>query len=138
MRTITTHIVEGDTAPQLEIRVLDEPGQGGASHEYLVRGRTTGRIPISPNIEVDERGAVTFDACRIRFQNGPIKEVGVNGVTESAFFAILIDRLEAFQAGPFASVHNANALTHCREALADLQQRTRDRIARGVEGQSKA
>lgn len=36
MRKITDHIVEGDSAPQLDIEVTDEPGHGGANHNYLI------------------------------------------------------------------------------------------------------
>ncbi len=70
----------------------------------------------------------------ISFQNGPIKEVGVNGVTHEALLAILIDRLRSFQAGPYSNRANAIALTKMEEALMWLQQRTRERIKRGVEG----
>jgi hypothetical protein len=38
MRTITDHIVEGDSANhQIQIEVTDEPGAGGANHKYEVR-----------------------------------------------------------------------------------------------------
>lgn len=117
-RKIDTHKVFGDPAEQLEIAVIDEPGAGGANHEYVITH------PIGEH--------------RISFQNGPIKEVGVNGITQEALLAVVIDRLRAFQAGPFASRENAIALTHCEDALMWLQRRTVDRIRRGVEGRSVA
>ncbi len=120
MRQITDHVVVGDTAPQLVISVLDEPGQGGANHQYSIRW----------NNERDR----TEPHCFIGFQNGPIKEHGVNGITQEALLAIVIDRLRSFQAGPFASPENEIALGHCQEALYRLQARTRARIAQGVEG----
>ncbi len=46
----------------------------------------------------------------------------------------MIDRLKSFQAGPYSSAYNAHALDACKDALGWLQQRTRDRLARGVEG----
>jgi hypothetical protein len=116
-RTINDHVVQGDTARQLIIEVLDEPGQGGANHLYAIRN------------------GLDF-LCSVRFQNGPIKEFGVNGITQEALLAIVIDRLRCFQAGPFAGEHNAIALEKCEDALNHLQARTRDRIARGVEGTS--
>ena len=70
----------------------------------------------------------------LRFQNGPIAEVGTNGITHEALLAILIDRLEGFQKGPYAHGYNADALTSLRSAQASLKQRTIDRLARGVEG----
>jgi hypothetical protein len=127
MRTITDHIVEGDSANhQLTITVRDEPGQGGANHIYGIEWDTPG----DPDSEVNQH--------IISFQNGPIKEFGVNGLTHEALLAIIIDRLRSFQAGQFSCRDNAVALTHCEDALMWLQRRTRDRIKRGVEGQTKA
>jgi hypothetical protein len=51
--------------------------------------------------------------------------------------AIVIDRLTAFQAGPFANKYNSEALDHAQQALDALRQRTIDRLARGVEGYNK-
>ena len=125
MRTLTDHIVEGDSANhQLRIEVLDEPGQGGANHVY----------DVNWNGEEGEPPASIHDHLFVRFQNGPIKEVGVNGVTQEALLAIAIDRLKSFQAGPFASEYNERALHYCRLALNEMQTRTRERMARGVEG----
>jgi hypothetical protein len=70
----------------------------------------------------------------IRFQNGPIRDSGVNGVSQEALLAIVIDRLRAFQRGPYLCRENAIALTHLEDALGWLQRRTRDRLKRGVEG----
>jgi hypothetical protein len=124
MRTLTDHIVEGDSVNhQLAIRVMDEPGAGGANHEYDVLW------PVADHL----KGSVK-ESTRISFQNGPIKEAGVNGLTQEALLAIVIDRLRSFQAGPFSCRENAIALTNCEEALMWLQKRTRARIARGVEG----
>lgn len=50
--------------------------------------------------------------------------------------AVQIDRLRSFQKGQYACRENAIALTHMEEALMWLQKRTRDRLARGVEGTS--
>lgn len=116
MRKLTDHIVEGDSVNhQLNVEVMDDPGQGGACHWYEIN---------------DGRGCM----AKLLFQNGPIKEVGVNGITHEAMLAILIDRLRSFQAGQYSTRANAITLTHLEEALMWLQQRTRDRIKRGVEG----
>lgn len=124
MRHITDHIVEGDSVNhQLQIEVQDEPGQGGANHEYLVL------LPPDSTFQHAPVNGVT-----IQFQNGPIKEFGVNGVTGEALTAIQIDRLRGFQSGPFACDDNAEALAHYEAALECLQRRTKARIARGVEG----
>lgn len=127
MRLLTDHIVSGDQAVQLEVSVRDIPGQGGAHHRYLIRGFNT-----STN---SSEGAVCVEEdLRILFQNGPIKEVGVNGVTHEVLLAVVIDRMRSFQAGPFACRENAIALTKLEEALMWLQRRTVARIKRGVEG----
>lgn len=122
MRTITDHKLNG-LNDALEIQVLDEPGQGGACHSY--------RITYAPDAPV---GGVDFLDTNIHFQNGPIKEFGVNGISGEALLAIVIDRLRSFQTGPFASDDNAEALKNTQSALDWLQKRTRDRLARGVEG----
>jgi len=120
MRTITDHVVEGDAAPQLTVTALDEPGPGGACHEYLI---------AAPN---DPQGLES--GCAIHFQNGPIKEVGMNGIQSVALLAVIIDQLRAWQAGPFKCHENAMALVAGEEMLGWLQIRTANRIARGVEG----
>ena len=141
MRTLTDHIVEGDSANhQLTISVLDEPGQGGANHEYSIRLYSKFEAGVKVDlhklrdVEVLPDGSVTGEVCRVSFQNGPIKEFGVNGVTQEALLAIVIDRLRSFQSGPFACEDNAAALLHCIRAKDHLQARTKARIARGVEG----
>lgn len=131
MRTLTDHVVDGDSANhQLTIDVTDEPGQGGANHRYEITGFDT-----ESNVSNSVNGYRSrFSRDVILFQNGPIKEFGVNGLTQEALLAIVIDRLRSFQAGPFACAQNQSALEHCQVALAELQLRTRARIARGVEG----
>ena len=74
----------------------------------------------------------------VSFQNGPINEVGINGQTHEAYLAILIHRLECFQAGPYKGKFNEHALTHLEEARMWLLERTRERMARGVEGTNKS
>lgn len=119
MRTIDDHKVN-PANDRLVIEVLDEPGAGGANHVYQVRGYH--------NIDADETSVV------IRFQNGPINEAGINGLTQEALLAIVVDRLRSFQAGPFSCRENALALTKIEEAQHWLQQRTLARMRRGVEG----
>lgn len=123
MRTLEGHKVN-PANDKLQIRVLDEPSQGGACHQYEISGFDSyGLEGLPPQY------------LNIPFQNGPINEgYGVNGVTHEALLAILIDRLEGFQAGKYACRENAIALTKLQEAQHWLQSRTRARMARGVEG----
>lgn len=130
MRLITDHIVGGLNEP-LEVLATDEPGAGGANHRYVVNGFNT--ATNSSLRETDESKSQLV----VLFQNGPLKETLPNGVSVEALLAICIDRLKSFQAGPFTSKENAVALTHIQTGLLWLQQRTRDRVNRGVEGQNK-
>ncbi len=122
MRTIEYHKIN-PTNDTLDVVVKDAPSHGGASHVYEVHHAST--AGIAPLLAVN-------------FQNGPIGEHGVNGVTQEILLAIVIDRLRSFQAGPFSSRENALALTKIEEALHWLQQRTLDRMRRGVEGKTAA
>ena len=72
--------------------------------------------------------------CEIHFQEGPIKECGVNGVCNEDLLNIVIDRLEHFQDSEFKCRENAMAITKLEEALLWLRKRTMSREQRGVEG----
>ncbi len=71
---------------------------------------------------------------QVDFQEGAIKEHGVNGVTNEDLIAMVVTRLEHFQNSDFRCRENALALTKLEEALLWLKKRTSDREARGVEG----
>lgn len=73
----------------------------------------------------------------INFQKGPIREVGVNGITEMDLLNILAFRYEMFQKSAFASDYNAKTLKGIKLALAAQRLRNYDRERRGVEGTSK-
>ena len=110
-----------------QILVMDEPGQGGACHVYRVE----------PLTEAGDHPEGAINPFTVSFQNGPIKESGVNGCQQEDLLIIVIDRLQSFQAGAFACRENALALTKCQEALHWLNHRTADRRQRGVEGVNK-
>ena len=127
-RKLTDHIVN-PCNDKLEITVTDTPGAGGANHRYVVSGFDAKSNP----------SRATFDDTApfgtvILFQNGPINEAGVNGLTQEVLLAIVADRLRSFQKGPYSCKANACALTHIEEAQHWLQQRTIERMRRGVEG----
>ena len=117
MREIKTHVVEGDSLNhQLKIVVRDEPGPGGANHRYSIGHDTRGTL-------------AEFD-----FQNGPVGAAGVNGISNEALLAVVMDRLEGFSKGPFPSAQSDAALVYVTWALKNLKARTAERLARGVEG----
>ena len=126
MRFLTDHKVNpaNDT---LTIAVTDDPGVGGANHRYVISGFDA---PKNPSAVAPIDDGITS----ILFQNGPIAEVGVNGVTQEALLAIVADRLRLFQAGAYANEYNATALAHVEAAQASLLARTRERMGRAVEG----
>lgn len=132
MRELTGHKVNpaNDT---LKIEVLDGPGAGGAHHCYAITGFDYASNASVPD-HIQAGRLKDEDTAFILFQNGPIAEAGVNGVTHEALLAILIDRLERFQAGPYNNGYNAEALTCLQRAQIVLQLRTRERMSRGVEG----
>lgn len=125
-REITSHKVNGlnDT---LGIVVLDDPGAGNACHRYCV---------FVPNDGVNQELNSAMN-LHIDFQNGPIAEAGVNGISNEALLAIVEDRLKGFQSGKYACRENAIALTHVQDAMHWLHHRTRERVQRGVEGTSQ-
>ncbi len=125
MRSITDHIVEGDACNhQVAIDVLDVAGHGGANHEYL--------ISWHPKTTSDQVASRSF--IQIGFQNGPIKECGVNGVTDQSLVALVIDRYRGFQSGQYSCADNVEALAHLEAFMECSKRRTKARIARGVEG----
>ena len=122
MRTITAHRCN-DVNDGLEVTAMDAPGPGGAHHYYRIEHENP-----------DPRRAFIRG---IVFQKGTIAEEGVNGITNEILLALVIDRLQCFQAGPFGCIENQAALEAAREALDWLKKRTEGRIARGVEGTYK-
>lgn len=70
----------------------------------------------------------------INFQEGAIKECGVNGVCNEDLISMVIERLESFQNSEFKCRENALAITKLEEALLWLRKRTIQRELRGVEG----
>lgn len=129
-RTITTHKVN-PANDKLDILVLDTAGAGGANHLYQISGFDSASNPSDPWKDLHGKCG---HYSMVLFQNGTIPEKGVNGVTQEALLAIVQDRLEAFQAGPFACDENQRALQAVKEALHWLHYRTLKRMARTVEG----
>ena len=133
MRQVIDHIVSGDQAAQLRIDVVDGAAPDGADHAYMVSGFSTVNNSSEDYLVRAIGDGPGGSILPVLFQKGPIGECGVNGITQEALLAIVIDRLRSFQLGPFSCRENAIALTHCEDALMWLQRRTVTRIKRGVE-----
>ena len=123
MREITCHQING-LNECLKVQAADEPGSGNANHFYVVYADES-KVTLGDGVTVQ---------MSVQFQNGPIKEAGINGLTNEVLLAIVIDRLQSFQKGQFACRENALALTKLEEAMHWLHHRTHERLRRGVEG----
>jgi hypothetical protein len=132
MKRLLTDHVSNPCNDNLTINASDEVGSGGAHHLYEISGFDLSTNPSYPeSLKAEES---TDYVLLLPFQNGPIGEVGVNGITHEVLLAILIDRMRSFQSGQFACRENALALTKLEEALMWLNRRTASRVSRGVEG----
>ena len=127
MRKLTGHKVKPANY-RLDIEVMDERGSGNANHHYRVTGFDN--VPPSQHL-VPPAGVPAADVI---FQNGPIPEAGVNGLTHEVLLEIIADRLRGFQEGPYACTANKFALMHIVSAQKLLLLRTRERMSRNVEG----
>jgi len=120
MREITSHQTNAcNEAITIHADEAD-PQNGNAPHLY--------RVTIHGEEPQDAEGV------ELRFQHGLVKEVGTNGITNEVLLAIVADRLHGFQSGPYACEENADALLHVLAAMSRLHERTKARVARGVEG----
>lgn len=90
---------------------------------------------IRPNHHIYVRNDVNSIAFTI--QNGPIKEHGKNGCQVTALIAAAKKIIEGLN-GMFPCRENAMTITKLDEALMWQEKRTKDRLARGVEGHNKA
>lgn len=107
-----------------QVYATDGKGAGNANHKYQIAATIYPEGEPQPILG------------EINFQNGPIKENGVNGVMNEDLLAVVVDRLDGFQAGPYACEDNEEARQHILSALECLGRRTKAREARGVEGTS--
>lgn len=106
-----------------QVYAIDGPDEKSkANHRYSI-----------VEASYEEKNETNF-RVGIDFQNGPIKEAGVNGCHNEDLLVIVIDRLQAFQNSEFKCRENAIALTKIEEALLWLNKRTQDRVKRNVEG----
>lgn len=104
------------------VAALDErdPDAGNASHLYGI-----------------QFGGPS-DVVRIAFQHGPRGEGGsTSGIFDDGLLAIIQDRLDGFQSGPFACPENQDALEHVIKAREALGLRVARRVNKGVLGANK-
>lgn len=103
---------------------------GNASHQYTI---------IRTDMQHADRAEPGVAVGTLRFQQGPRDHPGsVEGLTDAAVLAVVIDRYRGFQSGPFACDDNRRVLAHLQAALDTIKERARARAARGVLGTLKA
>ena len=73
----------------------------------------------------------------IHFQEGPIKECGVNGVANEDLLNMVLCRLKHFQDSPYKCYENQAAIEYIETALEWLKARTNKRAEEGKEGTSQ-
>jgi len=85
-------------------------------------------------------GVSTGRGFTISWQNGPLGKIGTperkepNGAFVEDVLQAVIERIEFYEASRFACRENADALTALYEAAKRLDDRTKDREKRVVEG----
>ena len=115
-REIKTHHGADPINNKVVVEAWDDTPATGSNRVYR----------LSVNVEDHNQ-----EIAKIKFHAGP---GDVDGVTNEALLAVLIDRLRGFQNGPTSCRENAISLTKLEEALLWLQSRSRDRVNRGVIG----
>ena len=114
----------------------------GNTGDYLLFGSNGEKYPCDSDIfennytvlGTDNDEPCTMEFVNIKFQDGPIKEHGVNGCQVDDVLEVALNRLKELNSGDFRCKENSCAIAHIEEAMMWLEKRTRDRIQRGVEG----
>lgn len=110
-----------------KVYAVDEKGNGGANHRYIV-SKSDETLWTCGNNSIGVLGD-------IQFQNGARNiEDSIHGVLDTDLLEIARHRLQCFQAGPFATEYNSKALEHIELALMYMNRRVEDRIERKVLG----
>lgn len=103
-------------------KVLHEKGYSyNAPHKFKV-------------ISIEDENQVLGE---VNFQEGPIKEHGINGIHNEDLIAMVICRLEHFNKTEFRCKENSMAITKLEESLLWLRKRTIGRENKGIEGTHK-
>jgi hypothetical protein len=133
MHLVEHHKREGNPLNEkIRIAANDrDPNAGNMSHEYRLSWPSSGAH--SPHALPKIAGADLV----IRFQQGSIAEGGINGASNEALAAIIIDRLEGAQQGSHACEENEDALYYFAKGLAKLHSRSRRRMQAGIADTSK-
>jgi hypothetical protein len=123
-RQLTDHKNNKFNRECIEVETSDLRASDNAHHRYVIK--------VSGNDAPDFTPVLT---CELVFQNGGLKEVGANGITDQSLLAIVLDRLRSFNSGQFGCRENSIAITKGEEMLMWMEKRSNDRARRNVEGE---
>ena len=113
------------------VKTADYRATDNAHHKYTIE--VLSGIPLTAGDETKSEDSV--ETCELNFQNGGLKEVGPNGITDQALLAVVLDRLRSFNDGPYRCRENSMMITKIEEALMWGEKRGNDRSRRNVEGE---
>lgn len=129
-REIDAHLVE-EQDNLLQVHVY-------AEDFFKDENETVEGVPNLYTITQENPNGTYSVLAEVNFQKGGVRvPADINGLTNEALLAIVADRLEHFQRGEFSCNENGIALKYVECALDWLRGRTKDRIARGVEGKEE-
>lgn len=114
------------TDRNLTVNALSEKGE--QTHREGHRYRIDLTESQDGNTEVEK-------VVEIEFHQGPVPDNNLHGLTSEALLAILIHRTKYLDSC-FPCDENKRAIAHMEMALASFEERTTNRIVRGVEGQN--
>ena len=127
-KALTGHQVNpANMAITIEAGDLDP--RTGATNDYMLSVQPQADASAPKDTPAPE-AVVTL----LAFQYGAPAQAGFNGLTDQALLAVLIDRMEGFEAGKYAVPETGFALDCLRTAQMWMNSRTGARIARGVDG----
>ena len=133
--TETPCVPDGHGKEQIMDRIKQEAMDGSPAQVERTLGDLLNTGKFADTKAVLGVGELPSDVViALRFQRGPLKEVGINGCAIEDAVDVLIERLEGFQRGPFACRENAEAIEHLTWARGLLLARTRKRQEQRVEG----
>lgn len=133
VRSIETHKATPADTCTITVNAIGERGPGGGNNVYIISGFDPykrpdlvkeGQAHDAAILELMREKDEGINTYTIGFQNGNPAQ-GWNGVTIETLLAVCADRLEGFQAGPYACAENAGALTSIKAALDSLHSRSR-------------
>lgn len=91
------------------IQTLDDKKSNNLHHHYKI---------VSNKLDVYGHNRVVVG--EIKFQEGSVEKVGVNGMLDRDLLEIIKNRFENYQAGKYSSDYVEHALKHVRQAIESL------------------